>query len=81
MLINLNIMHNFAYYAHRLYSQVMLDLMLMALQTANIHLLPIKQFLIFSMPFSAISLPRNKNQLIVGLMFSKIKFTHTSYGM
>ena len=57
----------------------MLNLVLNELQTANIHLLPIKQFLIFIMPFSAISLPRNKNQLIVGLMFSKIKLTHTSY--
>ena len=61
--------------------KIILNLMLMALETANIYhhlssfLLQISNRLLFL----AIILLKNKHQLIVGLNFSNIKLIQTSY--
>ena len=50
--------HNFVYHAHRFHSilKILLNLMLMALQIANIIILLIKWFLILNVPFLVIFL-------------------------
>ena len=86
-IISFSNFHNFTnnYYAHRLYlpiiPKIIHDLMLIALETANIYY-QLSGFLLVicnKLSFSVVFLLKNKNQLIVGLKFSKTELIQISY--